>query len=247
MSFLGLSLLQWTALVAIAGLVLAAATIAAIIVGVRLARSDRRRDDARRAQDRQWDSDRRKEDREHDAELRRQDREREDQLRHEEDEKWERRRRAEQRQREDDDAQQQVVAEFLSGGPRSTPGSAVIDPADGITHRIIVTTPAAYPIKWVDAQIAHRANSGIGILPPGWTFGQPATVNGQAQYTCYARVPPQTHDATAIVRFTDRNGNLYYSYRGYTRRFRQNTEFIDAANQLDQWIRTGPKPDEPAD
>jgi hypothetical protein len=247
MSFLGLSLLQWTALAAIAGFVLAAAAIATIIVTVSLTRAEQSRDDSRRQEDRQWDSDRRQEDREHDAELRRQDREREDQLRREADEKFEQRRRDERRQREDDDAQEQVVVEFLPGGPRSTPGSAVIDPDDGITHRIIVTAPAAYPIKGLDAQIAHRSNSGLGILPPGWTFMGPAVENGQVRYTCYARVPPQTHDAGSIVRFTDRNGNLYYSYRGYTRRFGQNTDFIDAANQLDQWIRTGPKPDEPAD
>ena len=136
---------------------------------------------------------------------------------------------AEQREREDNDAQQQVVVEFLPGGPRSTPGSAVVDPDDGITHRVIVTAPPAYPIKGLDAQIAHRSNSGLGILPPSWTFMGPATKNGQVRYTCYARVPPQTHDATSIVRFTDRNDNLYYSYRGYTLRFGQNTEFVDAA------------------
>jgi len=255
-SFLGLSLLQWTALAAIAGFLVAAAAIAAIIVTVCLTRADRRRDDerrqadrlrddGRRAEDRQWDSDRRKEDREHDTELRRQDREREDQLRREADERWEQRRRAEQRQREDDDAQQQVVVEFLPGGPRSTPGSAVVDPDDGITHRVIVTTPGAYPIKQIDAQIVHHTDSNLGVLAPGWTFEHPLRENGQVRYTCFARVPPQVHDAAAIVRFTDRNGNLYYSYLGYTRRFGQNTEWTDAARQLDLWVRTGPKPDKP--
>jgi hypothetical protein len=52
-------------------------------------------------------------------------------------------------------------------------------------------------------------------------------------------------NAAPIVRFTDRNGNLYYSYLGYTRRFRQNADWTGAATQLDEWIRTGPKPDEP--
>jgi hypothetical protein len=185
------------------------------------------------------------EDRKYDAELRRQDREREDRLRREADEKWEQRRRDEQRQREDDDAQQQVAIEFLPGGPLSDADNAVIT-NDGITHRIIVTAAAAYPIKGVDAQIAHQANSGLGILSPGWSFERPATASGQARYTCFARVPPGTHGATSIVRFTDRNGILYYSYLGYTRRFGQNTDFIDAATQLDQWIRSGPKPDESA-
>jgi hypothetical protein len=146
MFFLGLSLLQWTALAAIAGFVLAAAAIVTIIATVLLARADRQRDDTRRQEDRQWDSDRRQEDREHDAQQRRQDRDREDRLRREADEKWERRRRDEQRQREDDDAQQQVVIEFLPGGPLSQPQQATTT-GDGITHRIIVTTPAAYPIK----------------------------------------------------------------------------------------------------
>lgn len=244
MSFLGLSLLQWTALAAVAGFVLAAAAIVTIIVTVRLARADRQRDDARRQQDRQWDSDRRKEDREHDAQLRREDRQREDQLRREADEKWEHRRRAEQRQREDDDAQQQVLIEFLTGGPLSQAQQQVTK-GDGITHRIIVTTPAAYPIKQIDARIIHQTNSGLGILPTGWTFGRPSIENGQARYVCSAGVPHQVIKAVPIVRFTDRNDNLYYSYLGYTRRFGQNTDWTGAATQMDRWIRTGPKPDEP--
>lgn len=244
MSFLGLSLLQWTALAAIAGFVLAAAAIVTIIVAVRLARADRQRDDARREEDRQWDSDRRKEDREHDAELRREDREREDQLRRKADETWDQRRRDEQRQREDDDAQQQVIIEFGPGGQLSQAQQAVTG-GGGPTHRIIVTTPAAYPVKQVDAQIAYQTNSGLGILPPGWVFGRPATENGQVRYTCSAHVPQQVNNSAPIVRFTDRNGNLYYSYLGYTRRFGQSTDWIDAAATLDQWIRIGPKPDQP--
>jgi hypothetical protein len=256
MLFLGLGLLQWTALATIAAFLVVVAAIAAILVNLHITQADRRRDDARRredrqddderrAADRQWDSEQRKEEREYDAELRRQDREREDQLRRETDEKWERRRRAEQCQREDDDAQQHVVIEFPAGSAQSQAEQAARTP-DRITHRIIVTTPAAYPIKQLDAQIAYQANSGLGMLPPGWTFGSPVTENGQMRYTCYAHVPDQTHDATPIVRFTAGNGALYYSYRGYTRRFGQNTEFINAAMQLDMWIRTGPEPDEPA-
>jgi hypothetical protein len=65
------------------------------------------------------------------------------------------------------------------------------------------------------------------------------------RYTCFAQVPPGVHAPAAIVRFTDRSGNFYYSYRGYTRRFGQNTEWMDAVRQLDLWIQTGPKADEP--
>jgi hypothetical protein len=211
---------------------LALATVIAVIVTVRLARTDRKRDD-----------DRRREDRERDAELRRQDRECEDQLRREADEKWEARLRAEQRQREDDDAQQQVFVESRPGGPLSQPQRAVTT-GDRITHQIIVTTSAAYPIKWVDAQIAHRANSGLSIVGPGWKFGPAVLENGQVRYTCGAHVPGQLVDPAPIVRFADRNGNLYYSYQGYTRRFSQSTEFHEAASEIDKWVRTGPKPDE---
>jgi len=233
MSFLGLNLLQWTALAAIAGFLLAASAIATIIVTVLVTRSDRRRDDTRREQDREWDSDRRREDREHDAELRRQS-----------DEKWELRRRDEQRQREDDDAQHQVVIEFQPGGPLSQP-QRVVTAADAITHAIVVTSSAAYPVKQVDAQVVHHTNSGLGIVPPGWSFEPPAIQDGQVRRRCWAHVSAQLHDAAPLVRFTDRNGNLYYSYLGHTRRFPQNTSWEKAAADLDVWIRTGPKPDEP--
>jgi hypothetical protein len=208
MSFLGLTLLQWTALAAIAGFLLAAAAIVTVVVTVRIAGADRQRDDVRRQEDREWDSERRREDREHDAEQRRQDRARDDDLRRQADEKWEQRRRAEQKQREDDDAQEQVTIEFLPGGPLSQPEQAVVT-GDGITHRILVTAAAAYPIKQVDAQIAHGTNSGVGILPPGWTFAPRVHDNGLVRRTCFARVPPGVHDAEPIVRFTDRHGNLY--------------------------------------
>jgi hypothetical protein len=219
---------EW--LTAAGTLLLAAATFATIIVTVRMAHTDRASDDRKR-----------KEDRDHDADLRRQDREREDQLRREADEKWERRRREEQRQREDDDARQNVIVEFLPGGPLSTPGKQVYDPADGVTHRIIVTTMAAYPVKQVEARIAHRTGT-IGIGRP---FERLVTENGLVRYRCLAAVSNQLTDPAPVVRFTDRNGNLYYSYRGFTRRFSRNTGFHEAAAEIDKWVRTGPKPDEP--
>jgi len=45
------------------------------------------------------------------------------------------------------------------------------------------------------------------------------------------------------MRFVDWHGNLYYQYRHYTQRFSQNTDWHEAAQAIDQWIRTGPKPD----
>jgi hypothetical protein len=77
------------------------------------------------------------------------------------DEKWAQRRRAEQRQREDGDTQRQVVVEFLAGGPAKRPQEGVTT-GDGITHRIVVTAPAPYPLKQVDVQIAHHSNAASG-------------------------------------------------------------------------------------
>ncbi len=50
-------------------------------------------------------------------------------------------------------------------------------------------------------------------------------------------VPPQCGTATRFAGFR------YYQYRHYTERFGQNTEYLEAALKLDEWIRTGPKPD----
>jgi hypothetical protein len=231
-TFLGLHQLDWLALTALGGFALAAATTTAIFVTLHIARAGRRRDDVRR-----------QEDRDHDAEIRRQDRERADQLRREDDEKWERRFRAEQRDREDYEARQ-VTVEFRPGGPLSRPGEAVTS-GDGITHGIFVSAPASYPVRQVDACIASRGSSNLSITHPGWTFEAPVVQDGQVRYRCWAGVSGQLHDPVPIVRFVDRHGNLYYTMGGQTRRFPQNTDWIDAAAELDRWIRTGPKPDEP--
>jgi hypothetical protein len=45
------------------------------------------------------------------------------------------------------------------------------------------------------------------------------------------------------MRWVDWHGNRYYQYRHYTERFGQDTEWLEAAQKIDQWIRTGPKPD----
>jgi hypothetical protein len=216
-TFLGLNLTEWTAIAAIAGMTLALATTAAVIVSVLMARAQRTRDDAKREEDRQWDSDRRKE-----------DRDRDDQLRGQDAEQLERRYRAEQRDREDYEARQVTVG--LSG---TNP------------QRIIVSTPVTYPIKWVDAQITHWSGSSLGTLPLGHAGLEPIAQDGRTRYDFPAAIPPHAQRPAVIVRFADRHGNLYYSYLHQTRRFPQNTDWLTAAAQIDQWIRTGPKPDEP--
>lgn len=150
----------------------------------------------------------------------------------------------ERRERADDDAQQNVIVEF----PERSPLTQAQREASGVrgpTHEIVVTVPAGYPVKWLDARIAHRANGGISTLGAGWSFDRPDAQNGQVRYTCRAEVSGQLADPAPVVRFTDRNGTLYYSYLGFTRRFGQNTDFHQAAVEIDKWVRRGPEPDEP--
>ncbi len=244
MSFLRLSLLQWTALAAIAGFALAAAAIATIIVTVWMARTDRKRDTKRRQEDRQWDSDRRREDREHDAELRRQDRQREDQLRREADQKWEARLRAEQRERQDADARQ-VTVQVIPGGAQGQAQHAS-SPGHDYTHQLVISAPAAYQFRQVEAQIVHNSSGSVALRPAGHSGDEPVIENGRTVIRMWAEIPAQLFEPYPIVRFTDRHDNRYYVYRQHTQRFPHNTDWPAAAVQLDQSIRTGPKPDEPA-
>jgi hypothetical protein len=227
MSFLGLGPLAWTAIAAIAGILLAAATVAAIIVTVRIARTDRKRDGEKREQDRKWDSDRRKE-----------DRDRDDRLRHEAADEWERRTRAERADREDYEARQ-VTVELHPGEPPSQPLGHRWD------HRITVSAPATYPVKQVEVQIAYWSNANLGIMPLGHTGDKPESVNGRVYYRFWAEISDQLYTPTTIARFVDRHGNLYYNYLHQTMRFPQNTGWEIAAQQIWKWVATGPKAEEP--
>ena len=235
MSFLGLDLTVWTAIAAFGGVALAAATVTAIIIGIRTARADRKRDDAGRAEDRQWDSDRRAE-----------DRERDDRLRRGAADEWDRRNRAEQRAREDHEARQ-VTTEVIAGGQLSQAQRAGVpqSPGHDFTHRIVVSAPATYPVKGVDVQIVHNSSGNVGLRPAGHAGDPASTENGHVYYRFWAEIPEQLFQPSPIVRFVDRHGNLYYSLRGHTWRFPQSTDPTSAAVQIDQWIRTGPRPDGP--
>jgi hypothetical protein len=236
MSFLGLSLTDWTAIAAFAGVALAAATVTAIITSIRTARADRKRDDAKRIEDRQWDSDRRAE-----------DRERDDRLRREAADEWDRRNRAEQRAREDYEARQ-VTTEVIPGGRLSQAqrvSGLPQSPGHDFTHRIVVSAPATYPVKWVDVQIVHNSSGNVALRPAGHAGDPASTENGRVYYRFWAEIPGQLFQPFPIVGFVDQHGNLYYSLRGHTWRFPQNTDPISAAVQIDKWIRTGPRPDGP--
>jgi hypothetical protein len=236
MSFLGLDLTVWTAIAAFGGVALAAATVTAIIIGIRTARADRERDDAKRAEDRQWDSDRRAE-----------DRERDDRLRREAADEWDRRNRAEQRAREDHEARQ-VTTEIIPIGPLSQAERASRVPQSlgrDFTHRVVVSAPTACPVKGVDVQIVHNSSGNVALRPGGHSGDPASTENGRVYYRFWAEIPEQLFQPFPIVRFVDQHGNLYYSLRGHTSRFPQSTDPSSAAVQLDKWIRTGPRPDGP--
>jgi len=132
-----------TWILALATVGLAITTVAALFVAVRMARTDRLRDDARRAEDRKQD-----------AQLRKDDRERDDRLRREAADEWDRRTRAEQRAREDYEARQVTV------GLTTT-----------MPQHIEISTPVTYPIKQVGADIAHWTGSNLGISPSGTPSG----------------------------------------------------------------------------
>jgi hypothetical protein len=217
-----------TWVLAIATTVLAIATAVAVFVTVHLARQDRTRDDARRAEDRERDAQLRKEDRDWDAAQRQADRERDDKLRREAADEWDRRTRGEQRGREDYEARQ-VTVEFRGTTPQ----------------QIVISAPATYPIKQVGACIAHWTGANLGIVPIGHAVSGPFTEGGRTLYSVPAAVPPNAEMPAVLVSFVDRHGNLYYNLKNHTMRFPQATDPMSAASQIDEWLRTGPKSDEP--
>jgi hypothetical protein len=231
---------------AVAGIVLATATVATLIYAIRSARTDRQRDDAQRAQDRQWDSDRRADDRKHDGEQRQVDRDHADQMRREDDEKWERRFHTEQREAQDNEARQVIVELVLVRGEVQRPPQRAFGGRD-FTHQIVISAPATYPIRQVEAQIVHNSSGNLAMYPPGHSGTAPVIENGRSVIRIWAGIPQQEFQAAPIVRFTDRHDNRYYTYRQLTERFPHTTDWIPAAQKLDQWYRTGPKPDKPED
>jgi hypothetical protein len=61
----------------------------------------------------------------------------------------------------------------------------------------------------------------------------------------WADISPLPNQPEPIVRFTDRNDHLYYAYKGHARRYPAGTDWERAAPDMDAWLRTGAKPDEP--
>jgi len=110
-------------------------------------------------------------------------------------------------------------------------------------RRVTLSTPHAYPIKWVEGRLVNQTNSSLGITGFGHAGNEPYIDEQRIYYAFWAVVPATAPKAAPIMRFVDWHGNLYYQYRHYTQRFSQNTDWSEAARVIDQWIRTGPKPD----
>ncbi len=173
-------------------------------------------------------------DRRHDDEKRAEDRARDDRLRQEALEQLERREQAERIAREDYQARQVLV----TVEEKEHPGAG-----HDFNRRVTLSSPHAYPIKWVDGRLVNQTNSGLGILPFGHAGDEPYIDEQRIYYPFWAAVPMGAPRAIPIMKFVDWHGNLYYQYQHYTQRFPQNTDWNQAAQVLDEWIRTGPKPD----
>ena len=173
-------------------------------------------------------------DRRHDDTKRAEDRERDDRLRKEQLDHLERRELVERTAREVYEARQVlVVVEEKEHQGRG----------HDFNRRIILSTPHAYPIKWAEGRLVNQTNSGLGINSFGHAGDDPYIDAERIYYAFWAAVSPLTPEAQPIMRFVDWHGNLYFQYRHYTKRFGQNTSWEQAAQVIDEWIRTGPKPD----
>jgi hypothetical protein len=213
---------DWTAIGTSA---LAVATIALGWVTVKTSAAARRHDDDKRAEDRAADAAKRAEDRARDDRLRKETREQAEQREH-----------AERIAREDYEARQVLVMVE----EKEHPGLG-----HNFNRRVTLSAPHAYPIKQVEGCMVVPSNSGLGTIGFGHHGDEPYIDENRIYYSFWAEVPDKAPRSTPIMRWADWHGNRYYQYRHYTKRFGQNTEPLEAARELDLWIRTGPNPDEP--
>jgi hypothetical protein len=143
----------------------------------------------------------------------------------------ERRAAKERLDREDFEARQVVMEEMP------------VPKGNEFSRLVIVSWPLIYPVKQVEVYIASEQNSGgLGVRSCGHAGGDPyVRRDRRCQEFRVERMDDRREKP--IIKFVDWHGNLYYQYRGYTRRFPQSTDFGTAVARLDEFIRTGPKPD----
>jgi hypothetical protein len=202
---------------------LAVGTFALAWVTVRTSSAARRHDDEKRAEDRAADTVKRTE-----------DRTRDDRLRQEAGEEAERREQHALTAREDYEARQVLVMVE----EKEHPGNG-----HSFNRRVTLSSPHAYPIKQVEGCMVVPSNSGLGTIGFGHHGDEPCLDEQRVYYGFWAEVPERAPRSSPIMRWVDWHGNRYYQYKHYTKLFSQNTDWLDAAKELDLWIRTGPKPD----
>ncbi|HLM90269.1 MAG TPA: hypothetical protein VK284_14835, partial [Streptosporangiaceae bacterium] len=56
-------------------------------------------------------------------------------------------------------------------------------------RRVTLSTPHAYPIKWVDGRLVVQSNNGLGIVPFGHTGDEPYIDELRIYYAFWAAVP----------------------------------------------------------
>jgi hypothetical protein len=172
-------------------------------------------------------------DREHDDAKRAEDRKRDDDLRQQQLDQLESRERAERASREDYEARQVLVTVEEKANP-------VL--GHNYNRRVTLSTPHSYPIKYVAGSVVVQANNATSITGFGHSGDEPYIDEQRIYYSFWAEFPTGGI-VYPIMKFVDWHGNLYYQYRHYTQRFSQNTDFNQAWQAIDMWIRTGPKAD----
>src|SRR5258708_11097711 len=140
-------------------------------------------------------------DRRHDDAKRAEDRARDDRLRQGQLDQLEQREQAERTAREDYEARQVLVT--VEG--KEHPGLG-----HDFNRRITLSTPHAYPIKWVEGRLVNQTNSGLGINSFGHTGDGPYIDEERIYYPFWAAVSELAPGAVPIMRFVDWHGNLYY-------------------------------------
>jgi hypothetical protein len=119
-------------------------------------------------------------------------------------------------------------------------------PGNGHTfnRRVTLSAPHAYPVKQVEGCMV-LPSGGLAIIGFGHGGDEPHVDEQRIYYAFWAEAPAREPQAAPIMRWVDWHGNRFYQYQHYTERFGQNTDWLEAVQKLDEWIRTGPSPAEP--
>ena len=108
-------------------------------------------------------------------------------------------------------------------------------------RRVTFSTLHAYPHQQVDGVLSSQPAAARASSRSATPTTNPTSVSS-ASTTASGPQSRRQHPVLLDLRFVDWRENLYYQYRHYTQRFSQNTDFTQAAQKIDEWIKTGPSP-----